>query len=61
MPNAGKFYKSNVRKFHFRQINLKKLTIHMKKRIRYNYGQLSKHLHGMLRGFSRRGVKPRGM
>lgn len=40
MPNAGKFYKSNVRKFHFRQINLKKLTIHMKMRIRYNYGQL---------------------
>ncbi len=40
MPNAGKFYKSNVRKFHFCQIILKKLTIHIKMRIRYNYGQL---------------------
>lgn len=32
MPNPGKF--------HFRQIILKKLTIHIKMRIRYNYGQL---------------------
>lgn len=44
MPNPGKF--------HFCQIILKKLTIHIKMRIRYNYGQLCENLHGMLRGFS---------
>ena len=43
MPNPGKF--------HFRQIILKKLTIHIKMRIRYNYGQLCENLHGFLRGF----------